>query len=119
MYYVCIENNQIVSILNYQPSVPGSVSITEISDNEYNLIENKTHYFNVATKKVEPLTESQILEQQTYNENSERKEFLNSTDWKILRHLREKTLGLETSMTEEEFIELENQRQTIAKSITG
>ncbi len=119
MYYVCIENNQIVSILNYQPSVPGSVSTTEISDSEYNLIENKTHYFNVTTKKVEPLTESQLLEQQTYNENSERKEFLNSTDWKILRHLREKTLGLATSMTEEEFIELENQRQTIAKSITG
>ncbi len=56
MYYVCIENNQIVSILNYQPSVPGSVSTTEISDSEYNLIENKTHYFNVTTKKVEPLT---------------------------------------------------------------
>ena len=119
MYYVCIEDNQLISILNYQPLVPSSVSITEITDNDYILLENKTHYFNLETRKVEPLTQSQILDQQTYTENSEKKEFLNSTDWKILRHLREKALNIETSMTEEEYIDLENQRQTAAKSITG
>lgn len=119
MYYICVESNQIVSILNYQPSVPESVSITEITDNDYALLENKTHYFNVATNRIEPLTAEQITQQQTFNENSQKKEFLNSTDWKILRHIREKALGVETSMTEEEYLELENQRQEIAKSITG
>lgn len=119
MHYICVENNQIVSILNYQPSVPESVSITEITDDDYSLLENKTHYFNVVTNQVEPLTSEQIAQQQTFDENGQKKEFLNSTDWKILRHIREKALGVETSMTEEEYLELENQRQEIAKSITG
>lgn len=119
MYYVCIENNQLISILNYQPSVPNTVSIVEITDEDYYRIENKTHYFNISNSLVEPLTESQLAEQETYNENSEKREFLNRTDWKILRHLREKTLGVETSMSEEDYIELENQRQAAAKSITG
>ena len=44
-------------------------------------------------------------------------DFLNSTDWKIMRHIREQALGLETSLTDKEYLELENKRQEAAKSI--
>lgn len=118
MYYVCIENNQVISILNYQPSIPNTVSVVEISDDDYHRLENKTHHFNIESNSVEPLTPEQALQQQIFNDNNQKKEFLNSTDWKILRHLREKTLGIETSMSEDEYLELENQRQELAKSIT-
>jgi hypothetical protein len=118
MYYICIENNQVISVLNYQPTVPNTVIVTELSDSDYSLIENKTHFFNVGTKSVAPLTPEQISQQQTSNENTEKIEFLNSTDWKVLRHIRETALGIETSMTEEEYLALEHQRNEVAKSIT-
>jgi hypothetical protein len=117
MHYVCLENNQVVSMLNYQPSVPSSVTVIEISDIDYSNIENKTHFFNTSTNAVEPLTTEQLAQLQTFNQNNERYEFLNSTDWKVLRHIREKALGVETSMTEQEYLDLETQRQEVAKSI--
>jgi hypothetical protein len=40
-----------------------------------------------------------------------------ATDWKVLRHIREKALGVETSMTDAEYTALELERQTLAKSI--
>jgi hypothetical protein len=118
MHYICVENDQVISVLNYQPTVPNTVIVIELSDSEYSLIENKTHYFNVETKSVAPLTPEQLSQQQTFNENTEKIEFLNSTDWKVLRHIREKALGIATSMTEAEYLILENQRNEVAKSIT-
>jgi hypothetical protein len=118
MHYVCLENNQIISILNYQPSVPQTVTVVEISDNDFVKIENKTHYFNVNSRTVDTIPPEQLIQQQTFNQNNEKREFLNSTDWKILRHLREKALTIDTTMTEQEYLDLENQRQEIAKSIT-
>jgi hypothetical protein len=118
MHYVCLENNQVISILNYQPSVPQTVTVVEISDNDFTKIENKTHYFNINSRTVEAIPPEQLIQQQTFNENNEKREFLNSTDWKILRHLREKALTIDTTMTEQEYLDLENQRQEIAKSIT-
>jgi len=118
MYYVCLENNQVVSILNYQPSVPQTVTVVEITDNEFFNIENKTHYFNVSSNTVALIPQEQLVHEQTFNENNQKREFLNSTDWKILRHLREKALTIDTTMTEQEYLDLENQRQEIAKSIT-
>jgi hypothetical protein len=118
MHYVCLENNQIISILNYQPSVPQTVTVVEIADNDFVKIENKTHYFNVISRTVDAIPPEQLIQQQTFNQNNEKREFLNSTDWKILRHLREKALTIDTTMTEQEYLDLENQRQEIAKSIT-
>jgi len=118
MHYVCLENNQVISILNYQPSVPQTVTVVEIPDNDFTKIENKTHYFNVNSRTVDAVPQEQLVQEQIFNENNEKREFLNSTDWKILRHLREKALTIATTMTEQEYLDLENQRQEIAKSIT-
>lgn len=49
------------------------------------------------------------LEQQRSNEEALR--FLNETDWLCLRHQNEKELGLATSLTSEEYLELLRERQ--------
>lgn len=118
MHYVCIENNQITAILNYQPNTPNGVQVVSIDDEQYDQIVNGTHYFDILTNRVQSLTAEQILEKSTYDTNSVHREFLNRTDWKILRHMREQALGLQTSLTQQEYLELEQQRQTAADSIT-
>jgi hypothetical protein len=104
MHYVCIENNKIVSILNYEPNVPNSVSLVQITDAEHLQLQAETHY-SVITQKQQEL--QNIIE----------KDFLSSTDWKVLRHIRQTALGIATSLTEEEYLALERQRQAAAQRI--
>jgi len=56
----------------------------------------------------------EVAQKQT---NEEAKAFLNSSDYKVLRHIRQKALEIQTTMTEEEYLELEEQRQAAAQSI--
>jgi hypothetical protein len=117
MYYVCIEDNKIISILNYEPSVPESVLIYEITDQQANQINNQTHYFNIENKTVESVALSVVAQKEQHRLNGIEREFLNSTDWKILRHMRQQALNVPTSLTEAEFLELEQQRQAAAARI--
>lgn len=41
----------------------------------------------------------------------EAQDFLNNTDWKITRHKEQQDLGIETSLSEDEYLELITQRQ--------
>jgi hypothetical protein len=115
--FVCIENNEVVSILSYEPNVPSSVEIVEITDAENQLIKDQTHYFDLVTRTVISLPTADLNKKAIEQENIQHMEFLNSTDWKILRHIRQKTLEISTSLTENEYLELENQRQIAANSI--
>jgi hypothetical protein len=115
--FVCIENNQVTSIINYQPNVPESIQVIEITDAEYQQIMEQTHYFDVSTISVKPVPQSQVDKKTAEKHNAEHRELLNSTDWKVLRHLRQKSLGIPTSLTEEEYINLETDRQNAANSI--
>jgi len=117
MHYVCIEDNVIISILNYEPAVPESVLIFEITDQQAEQIKNQTHYFNVENKNVEPVASSVIAQKEQYRLNGIEKEFLNSTDWKVLRHLRQKALNVPTTLTDAQYLELEQQRQAAAARI--
>lgn len=56
--------------------------------------------------------EAQIQSQEALN-------FLNTTDWKVIRHRDQQALGLSTSITEEQFQELLEQRQKARDSILG
>lgn len=49
--------------------------------------------------------------------NREAQEYLDATDWRVLRHIRQKTLGEQPSLTETEYLELEQTRSLKAKSI--
>lgn len=55
------------------------------------------------------------LEQQRINQES--LQFLQSTDFKILRHIRQQTLGIKTSLSQEEYTQLELLRHEAASRI--
>lgn len=117
MYYVCIENNQITGIQSYEPAVPSTVSVATISDSQHAQIMAQTHRFDVASRTVVAVDQSVINQQEQDRLNGIEREFLNSTDWKIMRHIRQKALNVATSLTDAEYTELEQQRQAAAARI--
>lgn len=124
MYYVIVDNNEVTSVLGYEPAVPDNVTVVQITDEDYiNLTEKRTHFFDIDSLGVVSYSQEKIdldaqIEQQRLA-NAEKREFLNSTDWKILRHLRQKALNSTTTLTDEEYLELERQRAAAAEAITN
>ena len=110
-YCVCVENNRVVSVLQYKPNVPKNVNVYEISHLEYQDICDGDSYFDLETLSVK----KKIIN--IPKENEKKLNFLRKTDWKILRLLRESYLKIPTSLTEEEFQKLEEERQKISKEI--
>ena len=49
--------------------------------------------------------------------NEEAQKFLDSTDFKVLRHIRQKALGQELSLSENEYLALEQERSNAAARI--
>jgi hypothetical protein len=49
--------------------------------------------------------------------NQESLTFLNNTDYKVLRHIRQKALNIQTSLTEQEYLDLEAERNQAANNI--
>jgi len=117
MYYVCIENNAVIGIQNYEPAVPSTVTVVTITDEQNQQIINQSHRFDITTKTVVPVDSAIISQREQEKLNAVEREFLNSTDWKVMRHIRQKALGIPTSLTEEQYIELEQQRQAAAARI--
>ena len=118
MYYVCIEDNRVTSVLNYEPSVPDNVVVRTITDKEYNnIVVEKSHHIDVETMSVK-LNSLEVLQAQARAAaNLEHEKFLMATDWKVLRHLREKALGVPTSLSDIQYLELERERQKHADDI--
>lgn len=117
MHYVCVEENKVTSVLNYKPTVPASVAVVEISDEQYQLLLDGNHFFDTDIMGISPLSDQIIQGNKLIDENAEKREYLRSTDWMVLRHVREKALGLETSLTEDKYLQLEKKRQDTADSI--
>ena len=117
MYYICIENNQITGIQSYEPAVPNTVSVVTISDSQHAQIMAQSHRFDVASRTVVAVDQAILTQQEQHRLNGIEREFLNSTDWKIMRHIRQKALNVATSLTDAEYTELEQQRQAAAARI--
>ncbi len=117
MHYVCIEDNKVIGILQYQPSVPSSIAVVQITDEQARQLQSATHVINVTTRTVESVSGAVISQRAQELANGQEREFLNSTDWKILRHIRQKALNVPTSLSDAEYIELEQQRQQAASRI--
>jgi len=117
MHYVCIEDSKIISILSYQPNVPSSVTVVEISDAQANQITAQTHYFDIIDSTVKAVDSAITMQKAKDLSNAQEREFLNSTDWKVLRHLRQKALNITTSLSDAEYLQLEQQRQAAAARI--
>lgn len=121
MNYICIEEGEIIGIFNYQPEVPESVTVVEVSDEQNQQIVDGTHYFDVADLTVKPRPQQELdaesAAKQLEIDNAKKRSFLSSTDWKVMRHNRQKALGIATTLTEDEYISLENERQEAANGI--
>lgn len=117
MKYFCIENNALSSVLDYEPNVPTSVQVVKVSDKDYKLLEAKTHVFSIEEQRVVERSDESKADILAEEEKQNAVQFLNSTDWKVLRHIRQKALGTKTSLSEEEYIDLETQRASAAAKI--
>lgn len=115
--FVCVENDKVIGIQEYEPAVPDSVKVYEITEEEYKSIIDGDMIFNVKKKKVtEPLAKD-IKEKEAQAVVQDARKFLNSTDWKVMRHIREVALDMKTSLTEEEYLSLERDRHMAAAKI--
>ena len=77
----------------------------------------QTHRFDTASRTVVAVDQVVINQREQDRLNGIDREFLNSTDWKIMRHIRQKALNVATSLTDAEYLELEQQRQAAAARI--
>lgn len=55
--YFCVENEKLVSVLDYEPQVPPTVSVVPVLCEHAALAKNGTHFFNPKTKKIVPYPE--------------------------------------------------------------
>lgn len=121
MNYVCIEDGKVIGVFSYKPNTPDSITVVEISDEDSKKVEEKTHYFDLESKSVKPRPQAELDKEVSDKElevkNAEFREILNSTDWKVMRHIRQQALGIPTTLSEEEYIALEQERQNAASSI--
>lgn len=120
MNYVCIEESKIIGIFNYQPEVPESVTVVEITDEEARQINENTHFLdtdNIVKPRPQEDLDTEAATKQLELDNAEKREFLYSTDWKVMRHIRQTALGIPTTLTESEYVALETERQQVANSI--
>ena len=118
MYYICVENDRLTGVLNYEPNVPSSVVVVPITDEEYAKLDQRTHYFDIPSSTVQPYSKTETDKLAAQEANLEHKKFLKTTDWQVLRHIRQKALGMPTSLSEAEYLELEAERQRRADAIT-
>jgi len=122
MYYIVIENGGISSILNYEPNVPETHTVIEISNAEYeSIITAKTHYFDLTDNTVKSYSQThldtEVAKETQRIANAEKRKFLADSDWKVMRHIREKALGQTTSLTDQQYLDLEQARATAAAAI--
>lgn len=117
MKYICIEDGKVVSLMDYQPNTPDSVTVISISDSDADNLNSGTHIFDVDSQSVVAKSDAIVQQENAQLQNGTEREFLNSTDWKVLRHIRQKHLGIATSLTEEQYTELENQREAAAQRV--
>ena len=117
MHYVCVEDNRVTAVLDYEPNVPDTIAIATITQQDRDNIERGTHYFDIESMSVQS-QHAEVLEARAQQElNVEHEKYLRSTDWQVLRHIRQKALGMPTSLSEAEYLALEAERQRRADAI--
>ena len=114
MYYVCIEDNQVTSIVDYEPSVPSSIIVETITKAKYKILSEEKGYYDVAKRDVVKHPSRSIKDQEKAKAALK---YLQSTDWKVLRHIRETQLEIQTTLSTKEYIALEKERQKQSKLV--
>lgn len=114
--YICIEDDKIISIADEEPNVPSTVTVFKVVGDDAINIAKGSHEFDVVSKTV---IEKVIVVDQQAIVARENMKFLADSDWIVLRHIREKFLGIETSISDEQYARLEIKRQEMAKQISS
>jgi hypothetical protein len=65
--YFCVENDHLISVLEYLPSVPDTVSVVKVNAEQQEKLDAKTHYFDPKTLKIRPYTDSELQAIQSKN----------------------------------------------------
>ena len=107
---ITLTDNQWQILLNEQSSgkeivmYKGSVFATD--PNTYYLDESG-HFKKYSKEKIAEIKETQ----QILSDNNEALNFLNDTDWMVTRHRDQQSMGITTSLTEEQYTNLLKERQ--------
>lgn len=117
MYYVCVTEGRVASVINYEPACVPPMQAYAISESEYGQIQAQTHYWDVTTCRVLPMPEHVQAAKQIQEHNRACLRYLQDTDWKVLRHIRQLHLGEPTSLTADEYTQLERERAKRAAEI--
>lgn len=111
---MCIENNRVIAVLNYLPAESKTIQVATITDQEYSLLEIGTHYYDIPSSSVKLKPDEYLDVLEKVKQKQAARNFLNSTDWKVLRHIRQQSLGISTSLSDAEYIQLEQARDQAA-----
>ncbi len=102
--------------------MPETHTVVEISDAEHeSIVTAKTHYFDLTDNTVKSYSQiyldTEAAKEAQRIANAEKRKFLSESDWKVMRHLREKALEQTTSLTDQQYLDLEQARATAAAAI--
>ncbi len=122
MIYLLIENNNLVGVCDYEPNIgDDNIQIIEYSGNipKENIIYidgkicNIDDYVFINEKYVKKTKAVSNL----INTNNELRNYLADTDWLVIRHRDQVDLKQETSLTEDQYIDLLNKRQAARERV--
>ena len=123
MNYLLIENEQLVGVCDYEPNIgEDDIQVVTYSGNiprerilyiNGKIVDSNNYVFingNYVkrTKAIETLLKT----------NEESKNYLNDTDWMVIRHRDQLALGQTTSLTDEQYLDLLAKRQAAREKVT-
>ncbi len=122
MNYLLIENEQLVGVCDYEPNIgeddiqvitySGNIPRERILYINGKIVDSNNYVFingNYVkrTKAIETLLKT----------NEESKNYLNDTDWMVIRHRDQLALGQTTSLTDEQYLDLLTKRQAARERV--
>lgn len=116
-------NKKTGEILGFYPNDIAYTKIPEpfieISIEKWKKCLDKKFRVDIKTLKLEELeqTQEEIDLNNQMQINTEAKQFLYSTDWKVIRHRDQLDMSIKTSLEEKEYMELLKQRQEAREKV--
>ena len=122
IYLLIDENEKLISICDYLPNIgddpikiikyDGKIPIERIIYLD-GTIRDMDNYFYIEGKYIPKNVE---LERQ-FSINTEARTFLNDTDWLVIRHRDQQELGIEKSLSDDEYLALLEKRQEARQKV--
>ena len=122
MNYLLVENDVLVGVCDYEPNVgnddiqvitySGNIPKERILYIDGKIVDSENYVFinNKYVKKTKAITD-------LINTNSNSKRYLNDTDWLVIRHRDQLDLKQQTSLTNEQYLDLLAKRQLAREKV--